>query len=57
MGHNIDLSEAAFIAWRTVFFTGKINHSLKRLFVSYCHEWPPVITEVMFDLLRRSRMG
>jgi len=25
MGHNIDLSEAAFNAWRTVFFTGKIS--------------------------------
>jgi hypothetical protein len=29
MGHNIDLCEAMFVAWDTVFNTGRIDHKLK----------------------------
>ena len=31
MGHNIDLAEAAFKAWFTVFNTGSISHNLKEI--------------------------
>jgi len=31
MGHNIDLCEAMFIAWDTVFNTGRIDHKLKEV--------------------------
>ena len=31
MGHNIDLCEAMFVAWDTVFNTGRVSHSLKEL--------------------------
>ena len=31
MGHNIDLCEAMFVAWDTVFNTGRIDHRLKEI--------------------------
>ena len=31
MGHNIELTQAMFIAWGTVFNTGKIEHKLKEI--------------------------
>jgi len=31
MGHNIDLCEAMFVAWDTVFNTGRIDHKLKEI--------------------------
>ena len=31
MGHNIDLCEAMFVAWDTLFNTGRIAHSLKEI--------------------------
>ena len=31
MGHNIDLCEAMFVAWDTVFNTGGIDHKLKEI--------------------------
>lgn len=31
MGHNIDLSEAMFVAWDTCFNTGRINHAVKEI--------------------------
>ena len=31
MGHNIDLCEAMFVAWSTVFNTGRIGHTLKEI--------------------------
>jgi len=31
MGHNIDLCEAMFVAWDTVFNTGRIGHKLKEI--------------------------
>jgi hypothetical protein len=31
MGHNIDLSEAMFIGWDTVFNTGRVSHTLKEI--------------------------
>ena len=31
MGHNIDLCEAMFVAWDTVFNTGRVSHKLKEI--------------------------
>jgi hypothetical protein len=31
MGHNLDLAEAMFVAWSTVFNTGRISHTLKEI--------------------------
>jgi hypothetical protein len=31
MGHNIDLCEAMFVAWATVFNTGSVSHRLKEI--------------------------
>ena len=31
MGHNLDLCEAMFVAWDTVFNTGRIDHTLKEI--------------------------
>jgi hypothetical protein len=31
MGHNVDLAEAMFVAWNTVFNTGKVSHKLKEI--------------------------
>lgn len=31
MGHNIDLCEAMFVAWDTVFNTGRVSHRLKEV--------------------------
>ena len=31
MGHNIDLCKAMYIAWGTLFNTGKIDHKLKEI--------------------------
>ena len=31
MGHNIDLCEAMFVAWDTIFNTGRVNHALKEI--------------------------
>ena len=31
MGHNIDLCETMFVAWDTVFNTGRISHKLKEI--------------------------
>jgi hypothetical protein len=31
MGHNIDLSESMFVAWDTVFNTGRVSHTLKEI--------------------------
>jgi hypothetical protein len=31
MGHNVDLCEAMFVAWDTLFNTGRVSHKLKEL--------------------------
>ncbi len=31
MGHNIDLAEAMFVGWDTVFNTGRVSHTLKEI--------------------------
>ena len=31
MGHNIDLCEAMFVAWDTLFNTGSVDHKLKEI--------------------------
>ena len=31
MGHNVDLCEAMFVAWDTLFNTGRIDHKLKEI--------------------------
>lgn len=31
MGHNIDLCEAMFVAWDTLFNTGRVSHTLKEI--------------------------
>ncbi|MSQ18722.1 MAG: hypothetical protein EXR39_04000 [Betaproteobacteria bacterium] len=31
MGHNVDLAEAMFVAWNTVFNTGRVPHKLKEI--------------------------
>ena len=31
MGHNVDLCETMFVAWDTVFNTGRIDHKLKEV--------------------------
>lgn len=31
MGHNVDLAEKMFVAWATVFNTGRISHTLKEI--------------------------
>ena len=31
MGHNVDLAEAMFLAWDTLFNTGRIAHTLKEI--------------------------
>ncbi len=31
MGHNIELCEAMFVAWDTLFNTGRIDHELKEV--------------------------
>jgi hypothetical protein len=31
MGHNVDLSERAFVAWTTAFNTGALSHTLKEV--------------------------
>jgi len=31
MGHNIELCEAMFVAWDTVFNTGRVSHRLKEV--------------------------
>jgi hypothetical protein len=31
MGHNLDLCEAMFIAWDTLFNTGRMSHRLKEV--------------------------
>ena len=31
MGHNIDLCEAMFVAWDTLFNTGTVSHKLKEI--------------------------
>jgi hypothetical protein len=31
MGHNLDLCEAMFVAWDTVFNTGRVSHRLKEV--------------------------
>ncbi len=31
MGHNIDLCEAMFTAWDTIFNTGRVSHKLKEI--------------------------
>jgi hypothetical protein len=31
MGHNIDLCEAMYVAWDTVFNTGSVSHRLKEI--------------------------
>jgi hypothetical protein len=31
MGHNLDLCEAMFVAWDTVFNTGRVSHKLKEI--------------------------
>ena len=31
MGHNLDLCEAMFIAWDTLFNTGRVSHRLKEV--------------------------
>jgi hypothetical protein len=31
MGHNIELCEAMFVAWDTLFNTGRIDHKLKEV--------------------------
>ena len=31
MGHNVELCEAMFVAWDTIFNTGKVDHRLKEI--------------------------
>jgi len=31
MGHNVDLCEAMFVAWDTIFNTGRVSHKLKEI--------------------------
>ena len=31
MGHNVELCEAMFVAWDTLFNTGSIDHKLKEV--------------------------
>lgn len=31
MGHNVDLAEAMFVAWDTLFNSGRIDHKLKEI--------------------------
>jgi len=31
MGHNLELCEAMFVAWDTIFNTGRVSHRLKEL--------------------------
>ena len=31
MGHNVELCEAMFVAWDTLFNTGRIDHKLKEV--------------------------
>jgi hypothetical protein len=31
MGHNVDLAEAMFVAWNTLFNTGRVSHTLKEI--------------------------
>lgn len=31
MGHNVDLCEAMFVAWDTLFNAGRISHKLKEI--------------------------
>ena len=31
MGHNLDLCEAMFVAWDTIFNTGRVSHKLKEI--------------------------
>ena len=31
MGHNVDLCEAMFVAWDTLFNSGRIDHKLKEI--------------------------
>ena len=31
MGHNVELCEAMFVAWDTIFNTGRIDHKLKEV--------------------------
>jgi hypothetical protein len=31
MGHNVDLCEAMFVAWDTLFNVGRISHKLKEI--------------------------
>ena len=31
MGHNLDLCEAMFVAWDTLFNTGRVSHKLKEI--------------------------
>lgn len=31
MGHNLDLCEAMFVAWDTLFNTGRVSHKLKEV--------------------------
>jgi hypothetical protein len=31
MGHNIDLCESMFVAWDTIFNTGRVSHRLKEV--------------------------
>jgi hypothetical protein len=31
MGHNLELCEAMFVAWDTLFNTGRIDHKLKEI--------------------------
>ena len=31
MGHNVELCEAMFVAWDTVFNTGRVSHTLKEI--------------------------
>lgn len=31
MGHNIDLCEAMFVCWDTLFNTGRVSHTLKEI--------------------------
>ena len=31
MGHNVDLAEVMYVAWDTVFNTGRVSHRLKEV--------------------------
>jgi hypothetical protein len=31
MGHNVDLCDAMFVAWDTLFNTGRVDHKLKEV--------------------------